>query len=192
MKSCEDYQQLISASLDGESTDGERNELEHHLNSCQVCRQRRHAYVQVNELFEEFEPVRAEIAKRGAEVKGEPQQIPGAGRRRTQRTRQNLVRAGLLVGGVAASAALAAFVYSPPPSQPMETVTVTDLVQPLDKLYDLNRQSTKDQKIMASALEYELRALKLQLNNVSNDAADIDQYKQRIDELMRLVHQISD
>ncbi len=180
--SCERFGRLISAKVDGELELEVSKQLDQHLEMCTICRQRMQVFGEINELvysaaapdetaFFPVKPVEKRLVEWHNKIgKSLMRWIPLA------------VAASVLIG----------FIIIALPSGP--TVTAEQIAMPLAELEMINDEQSESQAQMLKTLEFELRALKLELGSLNGESDSEDnslEEKKRVEETLdRLIEKV--
>lgn len=174
MNTCEDFRILISASLDDELTIEERLILESHLVTCGECQRVEASYVQVNRL------VRHDLA--------ESERILTPKERRQSNARRETMAQMRWVGLAAAVSlllfSLAAVLMRSP------TASASQMMAPLAEAHRISQHQRVAQETVLQTLEWELRALRLQLAAAKASPDHRDALDQRLETLLARVDHV--
>lgn len=171
---CEQIEMLISADLDGELNFDESTRIKTHLSGCKSCAQVRANYLQINRSIDDL----------GA---------TDAGRHLLDQPSVNELTSStnwvwrLVPFGLAASLVIA-FGFMLVPSQPTP-VNAQEIVRPFADVVEINQQAERDQQIMLKTLELELRSLRLELAQITQQDDRGAKLDARLMELINKVNQ---
>ena len=186
--SCEAFGVLISAEMDGELTELERDLLNDHLANCQTCQNRKEAFARIDETL--FESTLQALHHSNSTLVKEPGGRQSHDPVVHRRWSANLLRA---VPFAAAAAVMAGLFVSAWPVG--ETVTAEEIAVPLAEFEMLQDERRSSQDQVLEFFELELRALKLQLAAIESDRVSEDleaDWKSARDKLQSLIEKVHD
>jgi hypothetical protein len=192
MTACEDYGPLISAMIDGELPPDESAALEEHLLSCCECNRR-------SKVFREF----GRLASNASPIPSSDWRESIQHRVRVHRRRQ---RVSWTTTYVAAAAVLVAMVgavihFGGADSAPATGIAGTgtadshvatssnerDMTGPLETLQIVSRQEKRTHDSMRKLMEWDLRALKIEVKQMNLSPDQVERLNHRIDALIRRI-----
>lgn len=180
-KNCEPFQLMISELLDGELNQADSLAVQKHLDNCTQCRHTASAFQQANNAV-------ANLANhRQPDL---PQKINGQQTARgSAPSNPNTLRRWLMIAAavVVLVGLSAAFVQTTSPVSAKE-FSAQEFARPLKDLHLLNMQQASDQELMLRALNMDLRAMRLELNQIP-DSKEQDGLKSEIDLMLAKVRQ---
>ena len=158
---CEPFELLISAMIDGELPADQRSELDAHLEQCESC----------VGLLDDFQNVDCVVESIGFEHNPNANITETFVVTRQKPSMKNWLSVWRLVplAGVAAlMVGLFLVMTQPALKATAEQLTPEEFVRPLADLNRINIQQQRDQELMLRTLGMDLRALKLELNQLEN------------------------
>ncbi len=186
MKNCIDYEMMISASIDNELSSDEQTQLDYHLQSCGPCRQQ----------FDTFQLLEVQLRQddnaSAIPINGTMLMARAADAKRDVAYARPRSRAGrnfLMLSG--AAAALAAIVVPQWNTEQPQNSIDHDLFRPISELERINEQSTQQQRDLARSMEYELRAIRLELASFREDPDTNAALNDKIDSMLTQVRRWS-
>jgi len=196
---CERYEPLLSAMLDGELDSTEREEMLVHLDDCPVCRAQVCAFEQVNRAIESLSHRRDLVVSEPATLPGPLPSLngvsglngiaslselkPTAGKRRITSAWRWIP--------LAAAATLLIFLgitaLPNPDSASAEQLPPEQIVEPMKEFLQYNMQQQHDQELMLWTLGLDLRAMKLEINQLEPGSNERINLENRIDSMIAKV-----
>ena len=175
MNPCPDYGPLISASLDGELDHAERKQLDAHLAECEACRQLGARFARTDGLV----AVPANVS---------PVDLCENVQRRVRRQRRRRQLSAIVTYATAACILLG-FAGSVLYLQKSDNhgVEVVDILEPLTTLQVVSRQEDRTYQSLRESLQWELRALRLEVRQLRLAPDQAAKLIQRIEILMRRI-----
>lgn len=180
---CEDYEPLISAMIDGELDAIERNELNSHLQNCAHCKQRVVDFEEVDRTVDQLSHVAVGIPRKTSPYslarppyEMRPSKLKPRFRRRTIWRLIPLAAAATLLIGLGVA------VWPNPRPVSAELISAEQFVEPLKELHLLNQLKHREQEVMLQTLGLDLRSMKLELNLL--EPADQLSLNTRIDAML--------
>jgi len=161
---CENFEPMVSAMLDGELLPGEQAQLDAHLDQCQSC----------GNLVKDFQSVDDAVATLGTRAKGNESENRVTETFVVTRQKQSVKnwlsvwRLVPLAGVAALLIGLFLVMSQPASTATAEQLSAEEFVKPLTDLNRINLQQQRDQDLMLRTLGMDLRALKLELNQLEN------------------------
>lgn len=175
---CDDWGELVSARLDHELTASEREAVEAHLATCEPCRQLVSTFEDIDDL------VRTPINVDGGRVMalvaddaGHRCERPARGLRRLGSTFASAGTAAVLLLGFVG---LVRWMQADPRGEVVRPVTY-----PLETLSTISHQQRRTQEMTREALQWELRTLKLELDQLQLTPDESRRLRGRLAELIR-------
>ena len=214
---CETYEPLLSAAMDGELTEDERQQLAGHLQQCAVCRKQEKVFRQLGNALDRHVPPAWEqvslapanntvnngtinnvnVSKSEEEIdeKPLPAKSVSSSKLDQETSRVQWVLAGITAamlawGALSVSSLLSS--SSTPQPQAM-TASAEAIAIPLTKLLWLNQESQRDQVRVIKNMEHKLRTLRLEVTSLSKesiDGEDKDRLLARVDQLLNRLKKV--
>ena len=164
---CDDYQQMLSARLDGELEEEEWATISEHMTVCSYCSRR----------LEELAAVDNQVAWDVGLSEDFRGRITDAGTiRQTERRPLGLRVVLAVAAGLLLALALPSFRAAP-------EIQADDFIQPLVNLERIEQQENLTRRAMYRAVELDLRALKLELQEARLDEETQRDLLARLDQL---------
>jgi hypothetical protein len=202
---CSEFEELMSAALDGELETTERTSLQTHVDNCPPCRHLFQQLQHVNQCLIACDQAAHRTNSSHPLYRIEsplpPKPVNGQAATRTFSVEPKSVVDGshlaatgrrYLAGGLLAvtAAGLAALLSTRTPEPPQENFPVTDISAPIEKVTRLNQQALAIQASQVRTMEQELRTLRLMARSAPGDDSRIAEIESRIDDLIRDVQQL--
>jgi hypothetical protein len=170
-QNCESYEPLISALLDGELESAELKSVNEHLLKCSTCREQMSRFRRVNQAVVGLSnPVYAAESGLQAEqvTVATKSVVPKNKLSRGSRGRVRFPVWPMIPAVVAASVLVCLLIIAIPNQKPAaaEQVPAKQVADPIRDLHLINTQQQRDQDLMLRTLGMDLRALKLELNQL--------------------------
>ena len=194
---CEVIEPLISAMIDGELVGQEQVQVEQHLEHCQACQLKANS-------FEQVDAAALLLSARRVDTLGTLDAVDDVVTSKTtnvyvvSRDKSSL-KSWLSLGRLAVMAAAATivvgFAISMFPNQQPATASqfsADEIVQPIQELQLIHRQQQRDQELMLKTLEMDLRALRLELNELDPESDERKNLASDIDAMIEKVKQFKD
>lgn len=190
-RNCEQLEPLLSAMLDGELPSPERDELIAHLAHCAECQSNLHAFKQVNEavvLLSRADHRHENCSGGLSALNG----VPGPMKFEPSAHRTRLFSVWRLVPlAVAATMLLCLAITALPEPEPAsaEQIPAEQFVEPMKEFLANNIQQQRDQDLMIRTLGWDLRAMKLDLNQLEPGSDERISLEAQIDAMIAKVNQ---
>ncbi|WP_075082227.1 zf-HC2 domain-containing protein [Mariniblastus fucicola] len=186
-QTCEDFEPLVSAMIDGELSASELLLVNGHLEGCESCRRLRAEFVTLDASIslqtlagEERENTLTETFV----VTRQKQSI---------RNWMSVWRLIPLAGVAALMIGLFLVTTHSAPQATAEQLTPEQFVKPMTDLNRINHQQQRDQELMLRTLGMDLRSLKLELKQLENTGPeDRTRFENQIEAMLKRVEQFED
>jgi hypothetical protein len=187
---CDDFQPLISASLDDEISDEEMQLLGSHFQQCADCRRRSKSYRQISGLVrstdlwrwlseEEFERVSKAYPSKQMVYSSQLENRAGRASHRWFWSGAGLTAAALVL----LAWSLTNWTWQRRELAP--SYAEVDILSPLVSLAEINSERIRDQELFRESLELDLRALKLRVYSLDKpDTVATKRIMGKIDQLL--------
>lgn len=184
-ESCELFEPLISASLDGELNSSELETLNKHLLRCQCCRQMAEDFAQGDLAVELLgsENV-SDLSTTFATSGSHPETSVVIPTLETSQSRNSWFSVWRLIPvGVAATLLVCFGIAAWPNPQPVNAnqILPEQIAGPMFELETLNNQKQQDQDLMLRTLGMDLRAMKLEISQLEPGSEERERLKTQID-----------
>ena len=180
-QSCERFGPLISAKIDGELEAESVVQLEQHLAVCSECRERESKFGEIDDLV-----YASAIPANSDETEAWPPAKKVLPNRKPNGLGKSLMR--WIPLAVAASVLVAFLVIALPNESP---VNAEQVALPLAELEMITDEQRDNQARMLKTLELELRALKLDVGSMDEEA-DAEEKKRLAEQLDRLIKKVNE
>jgi anti-sigma-K factor RskA len=181
ISSCEPFELMISELIDGELNDSDTRDVQEHIQDCAACQELHSQFARVNAAVESLSANDRRLISAFADAKP-----------RTEKSQTNVQRFAwrLIALSTAAALLFAVFVtfYPTTNSLTAKEFSPQDFAQPLKELHVLNMHQERDQELMLKTLSMDLRAMKLELNQL-NDSEEQGELASEIDLMLAKVNQ---
>jgi len=185
---CEPFEPMVSAMIDGELSPEEQTLLDEHLGDCESCQQVVRDFHSINgavdslSSFPESSDFLQETAFTETFVVTHQKQ-----------SLENWISVWRLVPLAAVATLLIGLFLvtaQPPQKATAEQLSPEQFVKPLSDLNRINQQQHRDQELMLRTLGMDLRALKLELNQLENAGPeDRTRFESQIEAMLQRVQQ---
>lgn len=183
---CDSFELLISASIDDDLSDSEQDILNEHLDSCSNCQQLALEFASVNTAVELLgcERQDVETAKNNLAETSKPLLVAA------EDTKTNWFSVWRLIPiGVAATLAVCLAITAWPNPKPVNAnqISPEQITKPILELETLNQRKQKDQDLMLRTLGMDLRAMKLEINQLDPESDERKRLEAQIDSMITKV-----
>lgn len=171
MDACEVMGERLSADRDGELLDAERTELQQHLRGCSACRRRAERFAAVDRALSANELAPSDGFERRL-----ARAVPPAGRAAAWPRLVRVAAAAVVLLAVGMLVLVAS-----------DRADAGRIAAPIATIELLQRQAADDQRALLRTMEWELRALRLELGQLGLDDESRSPVLSRIDRLLEHV-----
>ncbi|MFT7631396.1 MAG: putative anti-sigma-YlaC factor YlaD [Mariniblastus sp.] len=180
--SCECFEPMISAMLDGELNSPEQLKLNAHLSQCSACRELAGVFSQVDASVSHLslQQITTDAAALAAPTKHKLD-------RPHSKSHFSIWR--MLPLAVAATLLVCLTIVSWPNSTPAnaDQITPAQFIEPMTDLHVLNFEKQKDQDLMLRTLNMDLRSLRIELSQLESSNEDREKINSQIDAMIKKV-----
>lgn len=181
--SCEQFEPLVSAMIDGELAGAELVSVQQHLENCTACELLRTEFTGVNAAVEElsakpFGSNREKLTETFVVTRHKP----------SLKNWLSVWRLAPLAGVAALIVGLFVVMIQPPRPAPADQLSAEHFVKPMTELNRINQQQQRDQDLMLRTIGMELRTLRLELKQLkSTDPAERIHIEKRLESMLQRV-----
>jgi hypothetical protein len=189
---CEDFEPLISAMIDGELEPDELAYTQSHVDDCACCQAKVTSFENVDRAMFLLSSKVESSAEFSDATSTDQRQTEVFVVSREKSSLKDWISPWRLVPlGAAAALLIGVGMTMFPQPQPVTAnqFSPEQYVQPMKELYQINVQQQRDQELMLRTLGMDLRALKLELQQLESGSTDHENLAQQVDVMLEKVRQ---